>query len=128
MLIPERHKVYTDAVLDYAIPGKGILRSMAKTCTWRILASTDTFLAGYFILPWILPLLGFEPVEPNVALAGGIAIFEIVSKMFLYFFHERAWAHVGEHRYPAKKRRVRINCRNCGTVNSKTVTDGEKDG
>lgn len=115
MLIPERHKVYTDAVLDYAIPGKSILRSMAKTVTWRILATVDTF-----VLSWL--------ITGNLTYALGIAGFEVLTKMVLYFFHERAWARVGKHRYPPKKRRVRIDCRNCGTTNSKVVTEGEKDG
>ena len=121
MFIPERYKSYVDAAWDYTVPGKGVLRSAAKTLTWRIIASTDTFLAAYFILPFILPLLGYAPVEASITFASGIAVFELVSKMILYFLHERVWAKVGRHRYPPKKRRVRINCRNCGMSNSKMV-------
>jgi len=102
MFIPESWK----SSLDCVLPGKSMWRSLAKSITWRILASTDTFLAGYFILPFLLPLFGFEPVEPNVAFAGGIALFEIVSKLLLYFFHERAWARVGNPRYPKTKKAV----------------------
>ena len=107
MLIPERWK----GCLDHVLPGKGMWRSLAKSITWRVLASTDTFLAGYFVLPFLLPLFGFEPVEPNVAFASGIALFEIASKLVLYFFHERAWARVGNPRYPKRRRKKAVQQR-----------------
>ena len=53
-------------------------RHIAKTLTWRILATTDTFLIAWFITG-----------EWNWA--GAIAGMEVVTKMFLYYFHERAW-------------------------------------
>jgi len=53
-------------------------RSAFKTITWRILATTDTFLISWFITgEW--------------KLAGGIASIEIATKMYLYYFHERMW-------------------------------------
>ena len=57
-------------------------RHIAKTVTWRIIASTTTF-----ILAWL-----FFKDDPNAAQkATGIAIAESVIKMGLYYFHERAW-------------------------------------
>ena len=53
-------------------------RHIAKTLTWRILATTDTFLIAWFITG-----------EWNWASA--IAGMEVITKMFLYYFHERAW-------------------------------------
>lgn len=54
-------------------------RSAFKTITWRVLATTDTFLISWFITgEWTL--------------AGGIASIEIATKMYLYYFHERMWA------------------------------------
>ena len=53
-------------------------RHLAKTITWRIVASADTFLIAWFItgeLDW----------------AGAIAGVEVITKIFLYYFHERAW-------------------------------------
>ena len=53
-------------------------RHLAKTITWRIIASADTFLIAWLItgqFDW----------------AGAIAGFEVITKMFLYYFHERAW-------------------------------------
>ena len=53
-------------------------RSLLKTITWRILATTDTFLISWLItgrFDW----------------AGMIAGIEVITKMFLYYFHERGW-------------------------------------
>lgn len=53
-------------------------RHLAKTLTWRILATTDTFLIAWLItgkLDW----------------AGTIAGIEVLTKMFLYYAHERVW-------------------------------------
>lgn len=52
--------------------------SLIKTLTWRIVATTDTFL-----ISWLLtgnPLVGFS-----------IASLEVLTKMFLYYAHEKAW-------------------------------------
>ena len=50
-----------------------------KTVTWRVLASTDTL-----IIAWVL--------TGSFRLAGSIMSVEIVTKMFLYYAHERAWS------------------------------------
>jgi len=55
-----------------------IKRSLAKTFSWRVIGTLDTILIAYLITGTI-----------NHALSiGGI---ELVSKMILYFFHERSW-------------------------------------
>ena len=65
---------------------RGHIRSLAKTCTWRTLASLDTLLiAGLITGDWTI----------GVAIAG----VEVLTKMVLYYVHERAWARVGRHRY-----------------------------
>ena len=53
-------------------------RSVFKTITWRILATTDTF-----VISWI--------ITGEWTLAGGIASIEIATKMYLYYMHERLW-------------------------------------
>ena len=59
------------------------IKSIVKTITWRVIASATTF---------ALAMLFFRS-DPNAAQkATGIALAEAVIKMFLYFFHERAWA------------------------------------
>jgi len=52
--------------------------SFCKTCTWRVVASLDTFL-----LSWLL--------TGTVAIAASIASLEVLTKMFLYYAHERQW-------------------------------------
>ena len=56
-------------------------RSLAKAASWRILGSVDTFL-----LSWLF--------TSSVKAAGAIATTEVVTKMVLYYFHERAWASI----------------------------------
>ena len=57
-------------------------RHIAKTITWRIIASVTTFLLALF----------FFKDHPNaMENATGVAIAESILKMFLYYFHERAW-------------------------------------
>ena len=53
-------------------------KSAAKTVTWRVVASTDTL-----FLTWIL--------TGDIRIAGSIMSIEIVTKMFLYYAHERIW-------------------------------------
>lgn len=57
-------------------------RSLAKTASWRILASLDTFVLSYLITG--SPIWG-------ASIAGA----EVATKIVLYYGHERAWAHVG---------------------------------
>ena len=55
-----------------------IRRSLAKTLTWRIVATTDTFIIAWFITgEWTW--------------ASAIAGIEVLTKMFLYYGHERVW-------------------------------------
>ena len=61
-------------------------RSLVKTLTWRIIASTDTFIVGMFVTEFFLES-GADP-----AIAATIAGFEVVTKMILYYLHERGWS------------------------------------
>ena len=57
---------------------KSYKRHIAKTITWRVIATLDTIL-----LSWLItgnPLTGLK-----------IGIAEVFTKMILYFFHERVW-------------------------------------
>lgn len=54
------------------------IRSIAKSISWRIVGTLDTM-----IISWIVT------GQLNTALViGGV---EVVTKMVLYFFHERVW-------------------------------------
>ena len=56
-------------------------RSIAKTVSWRVIGTLDTVL-----ISWI--------ITGTLALAFSIGAVELVSKMGLYFFHERAWNNI----------------------------------
>lgn len=58
-------------------------RHLAKTITWRLIGTVDTVLIGWVVTgdPWI----GIQ--------VGGV---EMVTKMVLYYFHERAWFRYGK--------------------------------
>ena len=56
-------------------------RSLAKTITWRILATLTTML-----LVWI----AFGEIEKAV----GVGLIEFFIKMIIYYGHERAWARI----------------------------------
>jgi uncharacterized membrane protein len=53
-------------------------RHIAKTITWRVVGTIDTMLLAWFISG-----------DPMIGLQVGGA--EVVTKMILYYFHERTW-------------------------------------
>ncbi|MEC7596291.1 MAG: DUF2061 domain-containing protein [Pseudomonadota bacterium] len=53
-------------------------RSIGKSISWRILASCDTILISYII-------------TGSFAIAATIGSIEVLTKMALYYFHERVW-------------------------------------
>ena len=53
-------------------------RHIAKTFTWRIIASLDTLLLG-----WLL--------TGNIKLGASLMGLEVITKTFLYYLHERIW-------------------------------------
>jgi uncharacterized membrane protein len=53
-------------------------RHIAKTITWRMVGTLDTIIIGWLISG-----------DPMIGLSiGGV---EVMSKMVLYYLHERAW-------------------------------------
>lgn len=63
-------------------------RSFVKGLSWRALGSIDTFL-----LSWLF--------TSNAKAAGAIAGTEVITKVLLYYFHERVWASIGWGAKPA---------------------------
>lgn len=53
-------------------------RSLVKTVSWRITGSGATF-----IISWL--------ISGNFAIAGTIAVIQLVSNTILYYIHERLW-------------------------------------
>lgn len=66
---------------DTSVKADSNLRSLTKTVSWRILGTIDTIIISYF-------------VTGEVAMALSIGSVEVVTKMILYYLHERAWANV----------------------------------
>ena len=53
-------------------------RSVVKTISWRTVGTIDTIVVSYFI-------------TGNLIMAASIGSIEVLTKMALYYFHERAW-------------------------------------
>ncbi len=53
-------------------------RSLVKTFSWRAIGTADTFLIAWLVTK--------EPVA-----AASIASIEVITKMVLYYLHERGW-------------------------------------
>jgi uncharacterized membrane protein len=65
--------------LDKLIPrDPSVKRHLAKTITWRCIGTLDTVALGWF-------------VTGNSFVGVKIGLMELITKMALYFLHERAW-------------------------------------
>ena len=53
-------------------------RSVVKAISWRTVGTIDTIIVSYFI-------------TGNLVMAASIGSIEVITKMVLYYFHERAW-------------------------------------
>ena len=56
----------------------GQMRSLVKAATWRVTGTIDTFLLSFLF-------------TKSVKLASSIAFTEVVTKIALFYLHERAW-------------------------------------
>jgi len=54
------------------------LRSVVKAVSWRVVGTLDTLIVSYVL-------------TGEIAVATSIASVDFVTKMILYFFHERVW-------------------------------------
>jgi uncharacterized membrane protein len=59
--------------------GEAHTRSFIKAVSWRATGSIDTFVISLF-------------VTGKIGVAGTIATVEVITKIALYYFHERVWA------------------------------------
>lgn len=83
-------------------------RHIAKTITWRIIGTLDTILLSWFISGD--PMIGLK--------IGGV---EVVTKMILYYFHEKVWFKINIKE--SKKRHLlkTITWRVAGTLDTITL-------
>ena len=65
----------------FLVPREGHRRSIAKGVSWRITGTIDTILIAFFITG-----------EYSKALSIGFT--EVITKVFLYYLHERVWLRV----------------------------------
>jgi uncharacterized membrane protein len=54
------------------------IRSLAKAASWRVTGSIDTIMLSWFF-------------TGNLTTAAAIGLTEVVTKMLLYYLHERVW-------------------------------------
>jgi len=54
------------------------LRSVIKALSWRVVGTLDTLIVSYVL-------------TGEIALATSIASIDFITKLLLYFFHERIW-------------------------------------
>jgi uncharacterized membrane protein len=57
------------------------VKSALKAITWRIVGTIDTMIISYLI-------------TGKITVALSIGSIEVFTKMVLYYFHERIWAHI----------------------------------
>ena len=62
-------------------------RHIAKTLTWRIVGTLDTFLISTFLIHYINDTNYLD----SALIGGWISGLEIITKTILYYFHERFW-------------------------------------
>lgn len=58
--------------------GEKPIRSVAKALSWRVIGTLDTLVVSYFL-------------TGKISVAASIASIDFLTKMVLYFFHERIW-------------------------------------
>ena len=58
--------------------GEKPIRSIAKALSWRVIGTLDTLIVSYIL-------------TGEISVAASIASIDFITKMILYFFHERAW-------------------------------------
>ncbi len=58
--------------------GEKPIRSVAKALSWRVIGTLDTLVVSYIL-------------TGEMSVAASIASVDFLTKMALYFFHERLW-------------------------------------
>ena len=72
-----RHRPAAPRVRDGGCAERPI-RSLVKAVSWRVTGSIDTLLLSWWF-------------TGDLAIAAAIGLTEVVTKMVLYYLHERAW-------------------------------------
>ncbi|MDO6737969.1 DUF2061 domain-containing protein [Wenyingzhuangia sp. 2_MG-2023] len=68
----------SDVSFTKSVSSEKPIRSVVKAVSWRVIGTVDTLLVSWY-------------ATGNLSMASSIASIDFVTKMILYFFHERAW-------------------------------------
>lgn len=68
------------------------LRSIVKAISWRCVGTLDTFLVSLVVLVVTGATKG--NTAHAVKISGSIASVEVLTKIVLYYLHERAWLRI----------------------------------
>lgn len=74
MLLKSKEK----ATYKEDVAGEKPIRSVAKALSWRVVGTLDTLVVSYIL-------------TGRMSLAASIASVDFITKLILYFFHERIW-------------------------------------
>lgn len=103
LLKPPKEKSETKATLNVSAVTDKPIKSIMKSFSWRIVGTIDTMIISYFI-------------TGRVTIALSIGSVEVITKTILYYFHERAWAHI---------HRIRLNLLMKSNVKQLEIEDVE---
>jgi len=81
LISPPEEKVAPKGVIKVSDRADKPVKSALKAITWRIVGTIDTMIISYII-------------TNKITVALSIGSIEIFTKMILYYFHERLWAHI----------------------------------
>jgi uncharacterized membrane protein len=68
------------------------LRSLLKAVSWRCVGTLDTFCVSLVVLTFTGVTKG--DTLSALQVSGGIAGVEVITKIILYYLHERAWMRI----------------------------------
>lgn len=74
------------------------VRSVLKAVSWRCVGTLDTFLVSFVVLTFTGVTKG--DTLNALQVSSGIASVEVLTKIILFYFHERAWTRVRLGRAP----------------------------
>lgn len=78
MLVDVLQKVRADDAPSSAACAERPIRSLVKAVSWRVTGSLGTMALSWFF-------------TSNASIAVAIGLTEVLTKMVLYYLHERAW-------------------------------------
>ena len=78
MILDRLHTDKENQSYEQAIASDKPIRSIVKAISWRLIGTIDTMVVSYFVVA-------------DVKTASTIAGVDFLTKMVLYFFHERLW-------------------------------------